>query len=434
MSQVGIIVAREFNERVRKKSFIITTLLVPLFMLSCMAIPALIMAYGGGTTKQIAVIDPSGVVAPALESNDEVVYTPTDRPLEEATADESLFGVLLIGEDVVDNPSNVKLYTSSSSSVMLESLITRQIEEAIRQERIHREAIDNLAEVMERIKTTVTLQTFRTDRQEQMQSAGVAYGLGYVLAFVLYMFLLLYGQMVMTSVIEEKGSRVLDVVITSVPPFRLMLGKILGIATVAVTQIVIWCALLVVIFTTLLPAIIPADTMAQAQALQAGQIDPAALTGDTDLLQALATATDLGYLGTIMVYLVLFLVGGYLLYSALFAAVGSSVDNVQDAAQLSTVVTMPIIVGLFAMVAVMADPNSGAAFWFSMIPFTAPMVMMARIPAGIPAWQPALSLAILLLTTLLMIWMAAKIYRVGIFLHGKKPKIKDLARWVMYKG
>jgi len=434
MSQTGIIVAREFNERVRKKSFIITTLLVPIFMLACMVVPALIMAYGGGSTKTIAVIDPSGVVAPALESSEEVVYIPTDRTLEEATADESLFGVLVVGADVVDNPSNVRLYTSSSSSMMLEELITRQIEEAVRQQRIQREQIDNLAEVMERIKTSVTLQTFRTDRDEKVQSAGVAYGLGYVLAFVLYMFLLLYGQMVMTSVIEEKGSRVLDVVITSVPPFRLMLGKILGIATVAVTQIVIWCALLVVLFTTVLPAIIPAETMAQAQALQAGQLDPAALGGDTEMLQALATATDLGYMGMIMVYLVLFLVGGYLLYSAMFAAVGASVDNVQDASQLSMVVTMPIIIGLFAMIAVMADPNSGAAFWFSMIPFTSPMVMMARIPAGIPAWQPVLALCLLAATTLLMIWLAAKIYRVGVFMHGKKPALKDLARWVTYKG
>jgi len=434
MSQTGIIVAREFNERVRKKSFIITTLLVPLFMLACMVFPALIMAYGGGSTKTIAVIDPSGVVAPALESNEDVVYIPTDRTLEEATADESLFGVLVVGADVVDNPSNVKLYTSSSSSMMLENLITKQIEEAIRQQRIQREQIDNLAEVMERIKTTVTLQTFRTDRDEKVQSAGVAYGLGYVLAFVLYMFLLLYGQMVMTSVIEEKGSRVLDVVITSVPPFRLLLGKILGIATVAVTQIVIWCVLLVVLFTTVLPAIVPADTMAQAQALQAGQLDPSALGGDTEMLQALATATDLGYMGMIMLYLVLFLIGGYLLYSAMFAAVGASVDNVQDASQLSVVVTMPIIIGLFAMIAVMADPNSGAAFWFSMIPFTSPMVMMARIPAGIPVWQPLLSLFLLAATTLFMIWIAAKIYRVGVFMHGKKPALKDLARWVTYKG
>ncbi len=434
MSQTGIIVAREFNERVRKKSFIITTLLVPVFMLACMVIPALIMAYGGGSTKTIAVIDSSGVVAPALESNEEVVFVPTDRTLEETKADESLFGVLIVGEDVVDNPSNVKLYTSASSSMMLEKLITDQIEGAIRQQRIQREEIDNLAEVMERIKTTVTLQTIRTDRDEQVQSAGVAFGLGYVLAFVLYMFLLLYGQMVMTSVIEEKGSRVLDVVITSVPPFRLMLGKILGIATVAVTQIVIWCALLVILFTTVLPAIIPADTMAQAQALQAGQLDPSTLGGDTEMLQALATATDLGYMGMIMVYLVLFLIGGYMLYSAMFAAVGASVDSVQDASQLTVVVTMPIIIGLFAMIAVMADPNSSAAFWFSMIPFTSPMVMMARIPAGIPAWESILSLVILAATTLLMIWLAAKIYRVGVFMHGKKPTFKDLARWIKYKG
>lgn len=435
MSQVGIIIAREFNERVRKKSFIVTTILVPILFLGLMIVPALILVYAGGDTKEIAVIDRSGLIAPALENNEEVVYIPVDQTPEEARADTDRFGVLVIGEGVVEHPGDVKLYTNASSSLMLEESISKQIASAIEAEKIRRYGIADLDKIMQEIHTTVTLQTFRNDQGDEArsQSAGVAYGVGYVLAFILYMFLLMYGQMVMQSVIEEKGSRVLDVMITSVRPFQLMLGKILGVASVAVTQIVIWGVLIFGIGALVLPAIIPAETMQQAQALQAGTLDAGAAGVDTDMLQAIASATDLGYVGMIFIYLILFLVGGYLLYSALFAAVGASVDNVSDAGQLTMIVTIPIILGLFAMMAVMKDPNSGVAFWCSLIPFTSPIVMMARIPAGIPLWEPLASLAILYLTIVAMIWLAAKIYRVGIFMHGKKPTVKELYKWMRYK-
>ena len=434
MSQVGIIIAREFNERVRKLSFIITTILVPVLFLGLMIVPALIIAYTGGDTKEIAVIDRSGLVGASLQSNEEVVYIPTDQSVEQARSDTDRFGVLVIGADVVDNPSDVKLYTNNSSSLMLEKSISGQIAKAIEAEKIRRYGIDDLDKIMESVKTTVTLQTFRNDRDEtKSQSAGVAYGIGYVLAFILYMFLLMYGQMVMQSVIEEKGSRVLDVMITSVRPFQLMLGKILGVASVAVTQIVIWGVLIFGIGAFALPALVPADTMAEAQALQAGTLDMGAATADTDMLQAIAAATDFGYVAMIFGYLILFLVGGYLLYSAMFAAVGASVDNVSDAGQLTMIVTMPIIFGILAMLAVMKDPNSGVAFWCSLIPFTSPIVMMARIPAGIPSWEPVVSLVVLYLTIVAMIWMASKIYRVGIFMHGKKPTVKELWKWMRYK-
>lgn len=435
MSQVGIIIAREFNERVRKKSFIVTTILVPILFLGLMIVPALILAYVDGDTKEIAVIDRSGLIAPALESNEEVVYVPVDQTPEEARADTDRFGVLVIGEGVVEHPGDVKLYTNASSSLMLEESISKQIASAIEAEKIRRYGIADLDKIMQEIHTTVTLQTFRNDRGDEArsQSAGVAYGVGYVLAFILYMFLLMYGQMVMQSVIEEKGSRVLDVMITSVRPFQLMLGKILGVASVAVTQIVIWGVLIFGIGSLALPAIIPAETMQQAEAFQAGTLDAGAAGVDTDMLQAIASATDLGYVGMIFAYLILFLVGGYLLYSALFAAVGASVDNASDAGQLTMIVTIPIILGLFAMMAVMKDPNSGVAFWCSLIPFTSPIVMMARIPAGIALWEPIVSLAILYLTIVAMIWLAAKIYRVGIFMHGKKPTVKELYKWMRYK-
>ncbi|MEG1622354.1 MAG: ABC transporter permease [Alistipes sp.] len=440
MSQVGIIISREFNERVRKRSFIITTILVPILFLALMIVPALIMVYFDGDTKQIAVIDQSGLIAPSLQSDEEMVFIPTDATLEAARADESHFGVLFISADVVEKPNNVQLYTNSSSSMSIESNISRQIASAIEGVKLRRYNIDNLQQIMEEVKTSVTLQSFRNDQGEEgkSQSAGVAYGIGYALAFILYMFLLMYGQMVMQSVIEEKGSRVLDVLITSVKPFQLMLGKILGIASVAITQIVIWGVLIFAIgaigSAVIMPKMLSANDMQQLTAMQSGSLDTAAVSADNlASLQIFATLTNFSYIAMIFAYLLLFLIGGYLLYSALFAAVGASVDNVSDAGQLTMIITTPIIFAIIAMMAVMKDPNSGVAFWCSMIPFTSPIVMMARIPAGIPLWEPILSLILLFGTTVVMIWFAAKIYRVGIFMHGKKPTIKELYKWMTYK-
>lgn len=437
MSQVGIIIAREFNERVRKKSFILTTVLVPLLLVALMAVPTLVMLYASGDTKQIQVIDESGLVLPALESNQEIVFLPEERSLDEARAAGEGFGVLWIGADVLENNNNIKLYTNASSSMMLEESIEHQIEKVLENEKLKRYEIENLPQIMEAVKTNITLQSFRNDKEEQSQSVGASFAIGYVLAFVLYMFLIIYGQMVMQAVIEEKNTRVLDVLVTSARPFQLMLGKILGVASVAVVQVAIWGVLIFglgsVGSSMLMPKVLSGDEMTQFAAMQAGTLDTS--TVDPDLLsdmQLFATFTDLGYLATIFAYLILFLVGGYLLYSALFAAVGASVDNVMDAGQLTTPIMLPIIVALMIMFVVMKDPNSSMAFWFSVIPFTSPIVMMARIPAGIPAWEPILSLVVLYATILLTVWVAAKIYRVGILMHGKKPSLKELWKWVRY--
>lgn len=442
MSQVRIIMAREFNERVRKKTFIVTTILVPLLMVALMAVPTLLMLYSSGETKEIGVIDQSGVVAPKLSSNEEIVYIPIDLSLDEARNDSSRFGVLWIGEDIVENNNNLKLYTNSSSSMMLEESIEHQIEEIIEQEKINRQNIENLAEIMQSVKTNITLQCFRNDSDGEggdiSQSSSASFAISYVLGFVLYMFLIIYGQMVMQAVIEEKSSRVLDLLVTSARPFQLMLGKILGIASVAVVQIAIWGVLIFGIGSVgssfIMEQAFSPEQAAQIAQLQSGNIDTSTI--DPDMLsdmQLFATFTDMGYMAMIFAYLVLFLVGGYLLYSALFAAVGASVDNATDAGQLTTPIMLPIIIALMMMFVVMNDPNSPLAFWFSVIPFTSPIVMMARIPAGIPTWEPILSLVILYLTIAATIWVAAKIYRVGILMHGKKPTLKELYRWVRMK-
>ena len=435
MNKIGIIIAREFNERVRKKSFIITTILMPLLMLGLMAAPTLMMVFAKGEQKTLLVIDESGVVAPELEGNDEVVFENFTGTLDEARQNEEVFGTLWIGKDVVEKPSSVRLYTNSSSSMSLEEAIAAQIEDVVEAKRLDMYNIEGLKDIMDNLQASVSMTTYRNDlasegEAEEATSSMVAYLLGLVLGMMLYMFLIIYGSMVMTSVIEEKGSRVLDVLVSSVNPFQLMLGKILGVASVAVTQIAIWGVLICGLGATVLPALMPADVMQAVEAVQAGQMTALDAELDADMLSALSVATDVGGLVMMFVWLLLFLLGGFLFYSAMFAAVGSAVDSIQDANQLQTPITMPIILALILAMSVFNDPNSSLAFWGSVIPFTSPIVMMARIPFGIPTWEIVLSLVLLYASVVAMAWAAGKIYRVGIFMHGKKPSLKELLSWI----
>ena len=424
MNKTGIIIAREFNERVRKKSFIITTVLMPVLMIALMAAPTLMMIFAKGETKTLLVVDDSGVIASQLTGDDDVVFETSTLAPDEARARTDRFGVLWIGGDIVDNPSNAKLYTNSSSSMSLESSISSQMEKIIERERLKRYDIDNLEQIMRDVKASVTLSTYRNDlaaegEEKEATSSGTAYMMGIFLGMMLYMFLLIYGSMVMTSVIEEKGSRVLDVLVSSVSPFRLMMGKILGVAAVAVTQIAIWAVLVCGVGAVVLPAIMPDGVMQSVEAVQSGAITSAEAGIDADMLSAVSLATDPVRIVMMFVWLLLFLTGGFLFYSAMFAAVGSSVDSIQDAQQLQTPVTIPIILAIILAMSVFNDPNSSLAFWASMIPFTSPVVMMARIPFDIATWQIALSLAVLYASVAGMAWAAGKIYRVGIFMHGK---------------
>ena len=435
MNKIGIIIAREFNERVRKKSFIITTILMPILMLGLMAAPSLMMIFAKGDTKTLMVVDDSGMIAPQLEGNDEIIFKPTDLTLEQAREDTDIFGVLWIGENIVADPTQVKLYTNSSSSMSLEESIAAQIEKIIERERLKRYEIVGLEEILKNLQASISLTTYRNDQSaegvdEQATSSMVSYLLGLVLGMMLYMFLIIYGSMVMTSVIEEKGSRVLDVLVSSVSPFQLMLGKVLGVASVAVTQIAIWGVLVCGVGATLLPAIMPEDMMQSMEAVQAGSITLAEANMDAETMSILSIATDIPSLVMMFVWLLLFLLGGFLFYSAMFAAVGSAVDSIQDANQLQTPITVPIILALILAMSVFNDPNSSLAFWGSIIPFTSPVVMMARIPFDIPQWQMILSLVLLYISVAGMAWVAGKIYRVGIFMHGKKPSFKELLSWI----
>ena len=345
MSNIWLIVAREFNERVRKKSFIVTTLLMPVLMLGLMLAPALMMRYASGQTKTIVVIDRSGLVAQHLESSDEVRFETSDLPVDTALRVMiDKFGVLCIGADVLTNPSDVKLYANSASSMMLEENLRGQIAKVLEREKLRAYRIEDLDRILADVKTDVKMQVVRNDEGSPSSgSSAVAAMVGLGLGMVLYMFLMIYGAMVMQSVIEEKSSRVLEVVVSSVRPFELMMGKIFGVASVAVVQVLIWAVLVCGAGAAVMPHVLPDGAMEAAAALQQGGGAATAAAGDFDpeTLGAIALATDVGYLAMLFGYLLLFVVGGYLLYSAMFAAVGSAVDNAQDAAQLQTPIMIP---------------------------------------------------------------------------------------------
>ena len=431
---------REFKERVYKKSFIITTLLMPLLLALVSVAPTLIMIFAKGEAKQISVIDNSGIVADKLESNEEVSFiTLVNADLQQElknSLEKDEFGVLYIGEDIVTNPSNIQLYTNSSSSMMIEDNIADQVEEIIEQERLKEYNLENLREILDKVEVNISLSTFRNgdDEQSTASSSAASSIVGIILGFVLYFFLVIYGSIVMQSIIEEKNSRILEVLVSTVRPFDMMMGKILGVAAVAATQILVWGVLIIAMSAFVIPALIPDDIMASVEALQAGaDVTAMAANGvDTGMITAMASVLDTGYIAKIVGLLLLFMVGGFLLYAAMYAAVGASVDEAQDAQQLTTPITIPIIFAFIILTMVMNYSNSPLVVWCSMIPFTSPIVMMGRVPSGIPTWEIILSLVLLYATFVFMVWIAGKIYRVGIFMHGKKPSFKDLYRWLKY--
>lgn len=404
-------------------------------MLALMALPAIIIAMGGTDTRTVMVVDNTGVIEPALKSDSDVKFVSAKAPVDTLLAHNDFDVIMIIPDSAVTADTPLRLYSNGPSSMMLESTITSQVNDRIEELRLKNYNIDNLDKILDEVHSDVKVTLVRTDREDsESASAGLSYGIGIVLTFVLYMFLLLYGQMVMTSIIEEKNNRVLEIMVSSIKPTQLMLGKIMGIGLVALTQILLWCVLLIVMSAFILPALLPADMLAQVQQMQAGGLATTAIDSeDMEIVSALAMLGNVGFIVKILVWMTVFLIAGFLFYSAINAAIGSAVDNIQDAGQLQIIIVLPIMIGLVASMVSAADPNSSLAFWLSMIPFTSPMVMMSRIPAGIPDWEVILSLVILIASVFAVIWIAAKIYRVGIFMYGKKPNVREIIRWIQYK-
>lgn len=400
---------------------------MPLLMLGLGAAPTLMMLYGGkGDTKRVVVVDDTAdkFVSQALHSTSSVEFQALDGiskadAIKTFSKESDAYAILYVGADILNNPSDIQLIWNGSAAVATEEEIGSQVNAALREAKLKTYDIEGLDEIIAQANIRANIQTLKnngeTEESMEKTSTDFAYILSLILGMILYMFILIYGQQVLSTVIEEKQSRVLDVMVTSVKPYDLMMGKILGIGAVAAIQIAIWAVLIVGISKFVMPLVMPEGIMETAGGM----------------LQAMfRTIGNPAYMAKLFLYLFLFMATGFMFYASLYAAIGSSVDTPQDAQQFNSILMIPIVISIVIMMQVFNDPNSGLVFWCSMIPFTSPMVMMARIPFDIPSWQIFVSLAILVLFFLFSVWISARIFRIGIFMHGKKPTWKDLGQWI----
>ncbi len=437
-SKIAVIIAREFAIRVKKKSFIFTTLLTPLLFAALMVVPGLIAAYSeGGEGLKVGVVDNSGIVMPYMESDSDVSFEQImGRSMEDLKGDfDNLNLFALVGISQLDSANNVQVVTYSKKqlNIDIKNRIERNVEAAVEENKLKSYGIPQLEQIMADVESNVRISTYMLDEkgEEKASKVEIFMIIGYIASFMIYMFIFLFGNMVMRSVIEEKTTRIIEVIVSSVKPFQIMMGKILGVASVALTQFFIWVVFTLVIVTVAGSALglnDPAQTIPVTTDIPVDEIVAAAQTEGGDFLQALKDVNYVQIIGCFLVYFVL----GYLLYSSMFAAVGAVVDNEADTQQFILPVTMPIIIGLFLMLHTFQYPDSSLSFWGSVIPFTSPLVMMARIAYGVPAWELALSIGLLVVTFVGMAYLSGKIYRVGILMYGKKPSWKEIYKWLKY--
>ena len=435
MNILSLVIQREYITRVRKKSFIILTLLMPLLMVALSVIPFWLSTLNEGGLKHIAVIDNTGIYAPLLKSTDSYVFQivgASEQKDQESRLGKDLFAILQITGDLNKKPQAVSLTSEKQTPQDLQSLIKRTLNEKVTQQRLDElsasgevdaGAISRVRSIVED-GSAISLKTLRLseDGSVSESSTELATIIGMIFTILIYMFILLYGNMVMQAVLEEKKSRIVEVMVSSVKPVNLLIGKIVGIGLVGITQLVIWGVLLGVLFSGMSLFI---SSPEQAAAMSADM-------GDFNMEGLVGSIMGINWFEIALFFLVFF-VGGYVLYASIFAMFASAVDSEEDTSQFMTPVTLLIMFAFFAGFYSVSNPDGPLAFWTSLIPFTSPIVMMVRIPFGIPLWEKLLSVVLLYGTFILISIFAAKIYRVGILMYGKKPTLKEMMKWVKYK-
>ena len=452
MNKISVIIKREYITRVRKKSFIIMTVLAPLLMAGLFVIIPILMMNQKGEFKKIAVLQDNsdlfkGVVTNTQDATFVYLENTNVEDLKKTYEKDGYYGILYISPELVHTPNAVYLISNKQPPIGLLQHIEGSLKKEIERQKLLSYKIENLDDIMKNIETEVTVQTKKVNEAgvETRTSTGIAMALAYLNAFVMYMLVFIFGAQVMRGVIEEKTSRVVEVIISSVKPIQLMMGKIIGIALVGLTQFMIWIFLTVAAVTVLKTTVIQkTDKMEIAQSIpqnfmagdQKAAVSEKASTMSPQL-QEFSKAFDNAMnqpWGLIIFCFVFYFVTGYLLYASVFAAIGSAVDNDTETQQFMLPVMIPIILGLMVAMGTMQNPESSLSFWCSIIPLTAPIVMMARIPFGVPYWQIAVSMAIMLVTFAAFVWMAAKVYRTGILMYGKKTSWKEMWKWLRYSG
>jgi ABC-2 type transport system permease protein len=416
MHKIWLIIKREYLVRVRKKSFIIMTILGPILMAALLIVP-IYLADENQENRIIALNEDANY---NLEDSEFIHFTtiPTsEAELLKTDFNESPFYALLY----IDG-ENFTLYSNQQISLSVSKSIERQLEQLIEHEKLKLLGID--LQILEDASTEINITTkiISEDGNTSNSQAEASMGIGFLSGILIYMFIFMYGTMVMRGVIEEKTSRIVEVIISSVKPFQLMMGKILGVALVGLTQFVLWILLTIIISTVAELAFLDVNVMATEmnssdQSVILAQV--AELTGGINLVQ-------------IFLAFIFYFLAGYLMYSALFAAVGSAVDAEADTQQFVLPITIPLILSFLLITPIMENPDGTLAFWMSMIPFTSPVIMMVRLPFGVANWELALSIVILIAAFIGTTWFAGRIYRTGILMYGKKVSYKELWRWLKY--
>ena len=455
--KLGIIIQREYLNKVKKKSFLLTTFGVPILFAGMYAVMLFVMLKAEGDSKRIAVIDNSGIVMEKLENTKLITFTQlseTDPEAVKNSLGDYDADILLYISPLDSATKSVTATTFAEKPMGMETaeVIERRINDAVEAYRIGSYDIPGLDQIMEDVHSNIHLTSYTVDEKgkETISQSEVYMIVSMVLAMALYMFIAIFSGMVMSSVIEEKTSRVVEVLVSSVKSTELMFGKIIGVALVALTQFLLWIVLTLLIIG-ILGGIVGMDKitggMDQSQIEQMQEmtsmgggmgstLDLQALTdttavaeGPTGMQAVLGTLGSLNYPQLLLSFL-LFFVFGYLLYASLFAAIGSAVENEADTQQLQLPVTIPLLIGFFIAFYAFRAPESSIVWWGSMIPFTSPIVMLARLPFGVPTWELILSIGLLVATFVAVAWMSAKIYKVGILMYGKKSTFKDLWKWL----
>ena len=439
------IISREYLTRVRKKSFLLITFLGPVFFAAIAVLPTIIMMMNDDSGKKVAVVDQSGIVMEKLSDNGAMTFTDfsyAELDSVKLEFNKQGFDVLLAVSplDTVLKSVSVSAYSVKPLSVDMKENLSAMVDSAVEDYRLAQYEIDNLKEIIDGVHSDVALDTYvlGEDGEEKITSSEVYMIISLVLATIIYMFIMMFSGMVMQSVIEEKASRVVEVLVSSVKATELMFGKILGVACVALTQFFLWVALTLVLVTGA-SALIGFSGMNPSEAM--GMMEMAGQTG----LQAgampsempgmdvvMSTLQQLDYVQLLVSFIIYFILG-YLLYASFYAAIGSAVENEADTNQLQMPLTMPLLIAFFIAFYAFKAPDSPIVFWGSMIPFTSPIVMLARIPFGVPAWELILSITLLLATFIASGWVSAKIYKIGILMFGKKTTFSDLWKWLKQK-
>ncbi len=437
--------------RVKKKSFLLTTFLVPIFFAAMCILPSVIMFFAKDTGKHVAVVDQSGIVMPYLVNNEAVEYSDySTEPVDSMKADFESLGldalVVISPLDTVAKTLSIASYSPKPLSMELKDGIKSKADDAVEDYRLAQYGIEDLEQIMDDVKADVPMATYTLDEsgEEKITSSEVYMIISMVLSMIIYMFVAMFSAMVMQSVIEEKASRVVEVLVSSVKATELMFGKIIGVACVALTQFFLWIVLTLVLvggfsafggFNMIMGDPVQAEQMMEMTGSMGG-VDMAEMTDmmaqEEGLGAVISTLKDINWAQMIVAFVIYFVLG-YLLYASFFAAIGSAVENEADTNQLQMPITIPLLLAFFIALYAFNAPDSPIVWWGSMIPFTSPIVMLARIPFGVPMWELVLSVVLLVGTFIACAWVSAKIYKIGILMFGKKTTFKDLWKWLRQK-